>query len=908
MDKRFIKSSYLRVQNDYKIKDVPPYVITVLLDDGEASEELMQSIMKYKMEILWTLRNTEDAKPGPVFLDIVIVTDLDEKAYATMLSDYATAESEMTFPSVYATTMDVYGLIDTGSKITDIPLNDPETLIRGIEILSSRLANDAAIKYKLSRKEVWWPHDEKLVQQETDVVVARNNQEAIVAEIEDVDKPKTIEMLMYDIAQKRAGVTSENMLAEKFAIAVEMSDKEEATRIIMNENWKKWQKNALLESIDTTTPEGEALMRTVVVHMEKTTLQKKRVMEKRLYDLTAEIQSLKGRKVSVDQQKELARKAKELGHWYRLTGTQWNPSLRDIASTGINIAQGGNIDVLRYFRTLLEQRLGKESKGVKLIKGFSKVLEKNAVTQMLSFKLSLLDFSETLKPFVMVPLKPYASGFNKDVVAPVKAALAATTPWTAEAELAATAARKACDLAQKACTNIKDDVLVDLFGKKNIENIFEKLKKRGSPINQIKFAGNYTEQFFYCAKIFSDVKTVQPYINSVLSCIPLNAYMPQWLITSVEYILSLAIVSSNFGPLRLIVDSFSAIDSATSLSNGVFCFVLSSSCNVIGAMAGYEKKQLDIVNKWLSDKIGSVLKYSNYALKGLVFTTVLHMSAVAFEWSTVQSFTTMMLPLIEYSGILTVLTQGATILTYIPGYSMAASATAAATSALTTASSAAINALPALSLGSAVGAAAAVGAVGYLGYKGYKYMQDRKKQLLLAGGSMVLPAGWREEGEWFVHASGRFQQRLPVGTRFYDAEGTPALQEFWASSNSAPRVTVKSSGKAVHKALRGLLEGGGSHAAVEKSLRGMPESGNLSIAEMCYMEACIVSALGGEEAYRRRRLSNPSPKAHLAAIEMAIGYNGDDTLDTITPTKTRRLFRRLGRCMYHNPLLLLARS
>jgi hypothetical protein len=221
-----------------------------------------------------------------------------------------------------------------------------------------------------------------------------------------------------------------------------------------------------------------------------------------------------------------------------------------------------------------------------------------------------------------------------------------------------------------------------------------------------------------------------------------------------------------------------------------------------------------------------------------------------------------------------------------------------------------------------------VGGILWYGYSKYKGSYKKTKKHLRAGGSILLPSGWRmfmhdgAETMWFAHRElGRLQNVFPTGTRFVDVDGRQTAHMTIEFGTMRPTKMQKHLAAELGEAVRALAEhtrarlrGGGNTSALRKDARRVrsvlskwrstrPRNGARLLAERRVLQSVL-----GDQAFRRLaedkvlRLPHDDAVAVTVLEELSTGSNG-----SYFPAKNAlaRLLRDVGRdAMYHSPLSL----
>lgn len=385
------------------------------------------------------------------------------------------------------------------------------------------------------------------------------------------------------------------------------------------------------------------------------------------------------------------------------------------------------------------------------------------------------------------------------------------------------------------------------------------------------------------------------------------------------------------GPVTTVIATTASITTSTTMvaKEVEWCtWVLASGLCAVGCQIA-PKKYCKAFTQWRDKAIGMTMSLQHVmkdhrgtfavVLSTISFVQICCGTAAAETWAT--TVTTM---LGKYSGTTWVATTVLPMVANIPGVAQTATMVTWCYSGVA-ATAAAVVASPTFVL---VVAPLTVGGILWYGYSKYKGSYKKTKKHLRAGGSILLPSGWRmfmhdgAETMWFAHRElRRLQNVFPTGTRFVDVDGRQTAHMTIEFGTMRPTKMQKHLAAELGEAVRALAEhtrtrlrGGGNTSALRKDARRVrsvlskwrstrPRNGARLLAERRVLQSVL-----GDEVFRRLaedkvlRLPHDDAVAVTVLEELSTGSNG-----SYFPAKNAlaRLLRDVGRdAMYHSPLSL----
>lgn len=385
------------------------------------------------------------------------------------------------------------------------------------------------------------------------------------------------------------------------------------------------------------------------------------------------------------------------------------------------------------------------------------------------------------------------------------------------------------------------------------------------------------------------------------------------------------------GPVTMVIAATAAITTSLTMAakEVEWCtWVLASGLCAVGCQIA-PKKYCKAFTQWRDKAIGMTMSLQKVVkdhggtfavvLSTISFVQICCGTAAAETWA--ATATTM---LGKYSGTTWVATTVLPMVANIPGVAQTATMVTWCYSGVA-ATAAAVVASPTFVL---VVAPLTVGGILWYGYSKYKGSYKKTKKHLRAGGSILLPSGWRmfmhdgAETMWFAHRElGRLQNVFPTGTRFVDVDGRQTAHMTIEFGTMRPTKMQKHLAAELGEAVRALAEhtrarlrGGGNTSALRKDARRVrsvlskwrstrPRNGARLLAERRVLQSVL-----GDEVFRRLaedkvlRLPHDDAVAVTVLEELSTGSNG-----SYFPAKNAlaRLLRDVGRdAMYHSPLSL----
>lgn len=385
------------------------------------------------------------------------------------------------------------------------------------------------------------------------------------------------------------------------------------------------------------------------------------------------------------------------------------------------------------------------------------------------------------------------------------------------------------------------------------------------------------------------------------------------------------------GPVAPVIATTAAITTSTTMvaKEVEWCtWVLASGLCAVGCQIA-PKKYCKTFTQWRDKAISMTMSLQKVVkdhggtfavvLSTISFVQICCGTAAAETWA--ATATTM---LGKYSGTTWVATTVLPMVANIPGVAQTATMVTWCYSGVA-ATAAAVVASPTFVL---VVAPLTVGGILWYGYSKYKGSYKKTKKHLRAGGSILLPSGWRmfmhdgAETMWFAHRElRRLQNVFPTGTRFVDVDGRQTAHMTIEFGTMRPTKMQKHLAAELGEAVRALAEhtrarlrGGGNTSALRKDARRVrsvlskwrstrPRNGARLLAERRVLQSVL-----GDEVFRRLaedkvlRLPRDDAVAVTVLEELSTGSNG-----SYFPAKNAlaRLLRDVGRdAMYHSPLSL----